>query len=51
MIDLAIKELAAVGVCQLRVRTAAGDADARALLERCGFRAGTCEMVKDLVNA
>jgi hypothetical protein len=49
--DLAMKELAAVGVCQIRVRTSAGDADARALLEGCGFRAGTCEMVKDLVNA
>jgi ribosomal protein S18 acetylase RimI-like enzyme len=48
LIDLAVKELACVGVCQLRVRTAAGDADARALLERCGFRAGTCEMVKDM---
>lgn len=48
LIDLAIAELAAVGVGQLRVRTGAGDADARALLGRCGFRAGTCEMVKDL---
>jgi L-amino acid N-acyltransferase YncA len=48
LIDLAIKELAIVGVCQLRVRTAAGDADARSLLEHCGFRAGTCEMVKDM---
>ena len=48
LIDLLIKELAGVGVCQLRVRTAAGDPDARALLGRCGFRAGTCEMVKDL---
>jgi GNAT superfamily N-acetyltransferase len=48
LINLAVKELAAVGVCQLRVRTAAGDVDARALLERCGFRAGTFEMVKDL---
>jgi GNAT superfamily N-acetyltransferase len=48
LIDLAIDEMAAVGVYQLRVRTAAGDADARALLGRCGFRAGTCEMVKDL---
>jgi ribosomal protein S18 acetylase RimI-like enzyme len=48
LIDLAIKELAGCGMFQLRVRTAAGDADARALLGRCGFRAGTCEMVKDL---
>jgi L-amino acid N-acyltransferase YncA len=48
LIDLLTTELAGVGVWQLRVRTAAGDADARALLGRCGFRAGTCEMVKDL---
>jgi len=48
LIDLALKEMAAVGVCQLRVRTAAGDTDARAVLGHCGFRAGTCEMVKDL---
>jgi GNAT superfamily N-acetyltransferase len=48
LIELAVAELAAVGVGQLRVRTAAGDADARALLGRCGFRAGACEMVKDL---
>jgi GNAT superfamily N-acetyltransferase len=48
LIELAVAELAAVGVGQLRVRTAAEDADARAVLARCGFRAGTCEMVKDL---
>ena len=48
LINLAVKEMAAIGVCQLRVRTAAGDADARALLGSCGFRVGACEMVKDL---
>ena len=48
LIDLAVAELAAVGVGQLRVRTAVGDEEARALLGRCGFRPGTCEMVKDL---
>jgi ribosomal protein S18 acetylase RimI-like enzyme len=48
LIELLTKELAAVGVCQLRVRTAAGDADARALLEQCGFHEGACEMVKEL---
>jgi GNAT superfamily N-acetyltransferase len=48
LIEMAIAELAAVGVGQLRVRTAAGDADARDLLGRCGFRAGTCEMVMGL---
>ena len=48
LIDRTVEELEAVGVCQLRVRTAAGDADARGLLRSCGFRVGTCEMVKDL---
>ena len=48
LIDLAVAELAAAGVGQLRVRTAVGDEEARALLGRCGFRPGTCEMVKDL---
>jgi GNAT superfamily N-acetyltransferase len=48
LIELAIAELAAVVVSQVRVRTPAGDADARALLGRCGFRAGACDMVKDL---
>jgi GNAT superfamily N-acetyltransferase len=48
LIELAIAELAAVGVGQLRVRTAAGDTEARTLLERCGFRMATCEMVEDL---
>ena len=48
LIDLAMAELSAVGLCQLRVRIAAGDADARDLLLRSGFRAGTTEMVKDL---
>jgi GNAT superfamily N-acetyltransferase len=48
LIDLVVAEMVAVGVCQLRVRTAAGDADARSLLGRCGFREGTFEMVKEL---
>jgi hypothetical protein len=48
LIELAVAEMAAVGVRQLRVRTAAGDADARALLGRCGFHSGASEMVKDL---
>ena len=51
LINLAVKELAGVGACQLRVRTAAGDVDGRAILERCGFRVGACEMVKDLQPA
>jgi GNAT superfamily N-acetyltransferase len=47
LLELAIAELAAGGVCQLRVRTGASDRDDRAILRRCGFRAGTREMVKD----
>jgi GNAT superfamily N-acetyltransferase len=48
LIDLAVKELARVGVRQLRVRTAVWDADVRSLLRRCDFRSGVCEMAKDL---
>ena len=48
LIELAVTELSAAGVGQLRVRTAAADTEARALLGHCGFRPGTTEMVKDL---
>jgi L-amino acid N-acyltransferase YncA len=51
LIDLAAAELAAAGVRQLRVRTAAPDRDAHALLQRCGFRPGASELVMDLRTA
>jgi L-amino acid N-acyltransferase YncA len=41
-------EFARAGVRQLRVRAAAGDEEFRAVLDRCGFRVGACEMVKEL---
>ena len=39
---------ALAGVRQLRVRLAADDHEALAELQRCGFRTGVCEMVKEL---
>jgi GNAT superfamily N-acetyltransferase len=49
LIELASDEFARVGVRQLRVRLAAGDEEARAvLLDHCGFRLGACELVKEL---
>jgi len=48
LIERAAAELAHAGVRQLRVRAAAGDEEARAVLHRCGFRTGACELVKQL---
>ena len=48
LIARAAAELARVGIQQLRIRTATGDNEVRALLHRCGFRAGACELVKEL---
>jgi GNAT superfamily N-acetyltransferase len=48
LIEAAAAQLAGAGVRQLRVRTAAGDEDASAVLKRCGFRLGRCEMVMEL---
>ena len=48
LIDRAADELARAGVRQVRVRSAAGDEEARAVLHRCGFHMGACEMVKEL---
>jgi RimJ/RimL family protein N-acetyltransferase len=41
-------ELASLGVRQIRAHTTAGDEDARQIFRRCGFRAGACEMVREL---
>jgi L-amino acid N-acyltransferase YncA len=41
-------EFARAGVRQLRVRAAPGDEEVRAVLHRCGFRTGACELVKEL---
>jgi GNAT superfamily N-acetyltransferase len=48
LIEHAATDLASAGVRHLRVRTTAPDDDARALLQRCGFRPGVSEMVKEL---
>jgi GNAT superfamily N-acetyltransferase len=48
LIEHAAADLAGAGVQHLRVRTSAPDADARMVLQRCGFRPGTSEMVKEL---
>src|SRR5688500_2576931 len=47
----AAADLAGAGIRHLRVRTSAPDADARTVLQRCGFRAGASEMVKELPTA
>ena len=48
LIARAADEFARAGVPQLRVRSAAGDEEAKTLLQRCGFRMGACELVRDL---
>jgi len=48
LIDRAATDLASAGIPQLRIRTAAPDADVRSVLERCGFRPAASEMVKEL---
>lgn len=48
LIALAAAEYAAVGIAQIRVRTAGADDEARAVLKRRGFRLGGCEMVMEL---
>jgi GNAT superfamily N-acetyltransferase len=48
LIRHAIELLARSGLRQVRVRTAAADTVERAVLERCGFRAGCTEMVMGL---
>src|SRR5688572_6721782 len=51
LLERAAADLARAGVRQLRVRAAAGDEEARAVLQRCGFRTGACELVKELGTA
>jgi L-amino acid N-acyltransferase YncA len=48
LIERAAADVAAFDVRQIRVRSAAGDEEAHALLQRCGFRMGPCEMVREL---
>jgi GNAT superfamily N-acetyltransferase len=51
LIEHAAADLAGAGIRHLRVRTSAPDDDARTVLQRCGFRAGASEMVKELPTA
>jgi L-amino acid N-acyltransferase YncA len=48
LIERAAADLALAGVRQLRVRSPAADDEALAVLHRCGFRTGVCELVKEL---
>jgi len=48
LIERAAAEFSLAGVRQLRVRSAAGDEEARAVLHRCGFRTAAFELVKEL---
>jgi ribosomal protein S18 acetylase RimI-like enzyme len=48
LVETAVKELAAMGLRQLRIRTAAGNEPARQMLAACGFRVGTIELVRDV---
>jgi ribosomal protein S18 acetylase RimI-like enzyme len=47
LIERAAAELARAGVKQLRVRSAAADDEALAVLHRCGFRTAVWELVKE----
>lgn len=51
LIEHAAADVSSAGVRHIRVRTSPPDADARAVLQRCGFRAGVTEMVKELPSA
>jgi ribosomal protein S18 acetylase RimI-like enzyme len=48
LIDLAAKEYAAMGITQLRVRTAMANDAGREMLEHAGFRAGTIDLLRQL---
>lgn len=45
MVTLAVERFRAIGVTQVRLDVAAGNAPARALFERCGFRPSVTEML------
>jgi len=48
MLDLAAREYAAIGIRQLRVRTAVANTAGRATLEQAGFRAATVDLLREL---
>jgi ribosomal protein S18 acetylase RimI-like enzyme len=48
LLDLAVNEYAAMGIGQLRIRTALADEPARKMLEQAGFRPATIVMLREL---
>jgi ribosomal protein S18 acetylase RimI-like enzyme len=48
LVDAALRELAGMGLQQVRIRTAAANEPARKLLAACGFRVGTIDLVREL---
>ena len=48
LVEAALRELAEMGLKQVRVRTAAPNETAREMLLACGFRVGTIDLVREL---
>jgi GNAT superfamily N-acetyltransferase len=48
LVEAAIAELSAMGLKQVRIRTAAANEPVRKMLLTCGFRVGTIDMVREL---
>ena len=48
LVEAAVAELAAMGLKQVRIRTAAANEPVRKMLLTCGFRVGTIDMVREL---
>jgi len=51
MVTLAIERFTQIGVSQIRLHAAWGNAPARTLFERCGFRSASVEMLMELEPA
>jgi ribosomal protein S18 acetylase RimI-like enzyme len=51
LLDLAAREYAAMGIRQLRIRTATANAAGRAMLERAGFAPATVDLLRELEPA
>jgi GNAT superfamily N-acetyltransferase len=51
LINLAAREYAAMGIKQLRIRTATANTAGRAMLERAGFAPATVDLIRELAQA
>ena len=51
LLELAAREYAAMGIRQIRIRTAIANTPARALLERAGFSSATVDLLRELAPA